>query len=38
MPNLRKLAIWSAVAAAVYYFFVRTPKTEPEEEIFNPQD
>jgi hypothetical protein len=36
MPNLRKLAMWSAVAAAVYYIFIRTP--EAEEEPFNPQD
>jgi hypothetical protein len=38
MPNLRKIAMWSAVAAAVYYFFIRTPDAEPEEEPFNPQD
>jgi hypothetical protein len=36
MPNFKKLAMWSAVAAAVYYFFVRTP--EATEEPFNPQD
>jgi hypothetical protein len=37
MPNIKKLALWSAVAAAVYYFFVRKPDANPDD-TFNPQD
>lgn len=37
MPNLHKLALWTALAAVAYYVLSKKAEAEAEE-VFNPQD